>query len=81
MVVLGEVSIQNMVVLGREHIMLDHQNMVVLGEEQIDLVHDGRRHLSGFLMEMEMVEGGLEQGSKRRSDLNFAHINTNASVH
>ena len=79
----SRLGLQNMVVLGVE-IMLDHQNMVVLGEEQI-----GKSRL-GDTMEEDVDHYLLDGvgrgsfgrvGSKRRSNLNFARINTNASVH
>ena len=64
--------------------MLDHQNMVVLGEEQIgqsglgDTMEEDIYHylLDGF------GRGSFGRvGSKRRSNLNFARINTNPLVH
>ena len=50
----------------------------------LDLVdRTARGHHLVFLIEMVKGEcrGILGQGSKRRSDLNFAYTNTDASVH
>ena len=72
-----------MVVLGGE-ILLDHHDMVVIDEEQLGktgLVDTMEEDFVDYLLDGVGLGRFGRVGSKRRSNLNFARINTNASVH
>ena len=79
MVVLGEVS-RIWSFLEKNRVYLISRIWSFLEKSRVDLVTRWKKTLV-FIFLMEMVEGVLGEGSKRRSDLNFAHTNTNASVH
>ena len=79
MVVLGEVS-RIWSFLEKNRVYLISRIWSFLEKSRVDLVTRWKKTLVIIFL-MEMVEGVLGEGSKRRSDLNFAHTNTNASVH